>query len=509
MAFKEKKTAHEKSDSELIRRFKTSPFIFIGTFIVLVIVIVAFVLVPAIVPNAGSGRDVDLTFGYYDKVPISYVPGNYFAQYYEMVARYRQNTMNSENYSYANYQIWREAFEGAAIHTAVLQEMKKSGYTAPSKMVDRDVARLPQFQENGRFSATLYRQMDDNRRLSLWRQVQEDIAKDHFRADVNGLLKPAAEAEFISKMAAAQRSFDMAVFSVDAYPETEYESYIGEHSDLFRSVHLSVITVNSSEREARKILDSIKNGETTFEDAARSYSKDSYADRGGDMGIKMVHELSIDIPEETEREKIITLVKDEYSDILKTDSGWSFFRIEEVVQEADASDAAVLEKVRSYVRNFERGRMEDWAIAQADNFITQVNELGLEGALAQQGIEKRSFGPIPLNYGNIDLFTTLASQSVPELSASAADENFWKTAFSTPVRTPSQPVVQGSNVLVLFPNEEITAEESTVEGITSSINSYWLGYVSEQAMQQHFMNSPKMEDKFIDIYFRYFMNQGE
>jgi len=351
--------------------------------------------------------------------------------------------------------------------------------------------------------------MDDNRRLSLWRQVQEDIAKDHFHADVTGLLKPAAEAEFISKMAAVQRSFDLTVFSVDAYPETEYESYIREHSDLFRSVHLSIITVNSSEREARKILDSIKNGETTFEDAARAYSKDGYADRGGDMGIKMVYELDIDIPEEAEREKVIALAKDDYSDILKTDSGWFFFRTEEAVQEADASDAAVLEKVRSYVRNFERGRMEDWAITQANNFITLVNEQGLEGALAQQGIEKRSFGPIPLNYGNIDLFTTLASQSVPELSASASDENFWKTAFSTPVRTPSQPVVQGSNVLVLFPNEESTAEESTIEGITSTINSYWLGYVSDQAMQQHFMNSPKMEDKFIDIYFRYFMNQGE
>jgi hypothetical protein len=509
MAFKEKKTAHEKSDSELIRRFRTSPLIFVGTFIVLVIVVVAFVLVPAIVPNAGFGRDVDLTFGYYDKVPISYVPGNYFAQYYEMVARYRQNTMNSENYSYANYQIWREAFEGAAVHTAVLHEMKKSGYTAPSKMVDRDVARLPQFQENGRFSATLYRQMDDNQRLSLWRQVQDDIAKDHFHADVTGLLKPAAEAEFISKMAATQRNFDMTVFSVDAYPETEYESYVREHSDLFRSVHLSMITVNSSEREARKILDSIKNGETTFEDAAKSYSKDGYADRGGDMGIKMVHELNVDIPEETEREKVIALAKDEYSDVLKTGSGWSFFRVEEAVQEADASDAAVLEKARSYVRNFERGRMEDWAIMQADSFVILVNELGFDEALARQGIEKRSFGPIPLNYGNVEIFTTLASQSVPELSSSASDENFWKTAFSTPVKTPSRPVVQGSNVLVLFPKEETAAEESAIEDITSSFNTYWLNYVSEQAMQQHFLNSPKMEDKFIDIYFRYFMNQGE
>ena len=37
-------------------------------------------------------------------------------------------------------------------------------------------------------------------------------------------------------------------------------------------------------------------------------------------------------------------------------------------------------------------------------------------------------------------------------------------------------------------------------------NSYWLNYVTEQSLQQHFMNSPKLEDKFIDVYLRYFMN---
>ncbi|MDR0495091.1 MAG: SurA N-terminal domain-containing protein [Treponema sp.] len=506
MANKEKKTA-EKANSELIRRFKQNPLIFIGTFIVLIIVIVAFVLVPAIVPEYGRGGNVDLTFGYYDKVPISYVPGNYFDQYYKMVERYRQNTTSSENFSYANYQNWREAYEAAALHTAVLQEMKRSGYTAPSKVVDRQVASLPQFQENGRFSPALYRQMDENQRLSLWRQVQEDIAKEHFRSDVTALLIPAAEADFISKMAAAERSFAMAVFPVDAYPESEYKAYIDIHSDLFRSVHLSMISINSGEREAQKILDSVKNGETTFEDAAMAFSQNSYADRGGDMGIKMAHELNFDIPEEADREKVIALARGERSGIIKTGSGWAFFRAEEAVQEANPSDETVMEKVRSYVRNYERGRMEDWALAQAERFRTLVNVFGFADALAEQGIEARNFGPIPLNYGNVDLFTTLASQYVPELSGSASDENFWKTAFSTPFDTPSQPVVQGSNVLVLFPNAETKAEESALESINSIFNSYWLRYMSEKALQQHFMNSPKMEDKFMDIYFRYFMGQ--
>jgi hypothetical protein len=494
----------EKHDSELMHRFKQNPGVFIGTFVVLVIVIVAFVLVPAIVPSAG-GPAVDLTFGYYDKVPITYVPGNYFAEYRDMLSRYRQNSMNSENSSYINYQIWREAFEATIIHIAMLQEMKKAGYIAPEKIVDRNVARLPRFQENGRFSASLYRQMDENERLSLWRQIQEDTAKEHYRSDVMGLLTPAAEGEFIGKMAAVQRSFDMTVFSVDAYPESGYEAYIQEHPDLFRSIHLSMITVNSNEREARQILNSIKNGSTTFEDAARSYSKDGYADRGGDMGIKMVYELSMDIPEEEAREKIIALARDEYSDIIKNDLSWVFFHVNGAIQRAEPSDPAVMEKVRSYVRNYERGRMEDWAIAQADNFIALVNEIGFEEALTERAMEKRSFGPIPLNFGSIDLFPALASQSVAELASADNDENFWKVAFSTPVASPSRPVVQRSNVLVLWVTEETEIDAEAVETIVSIYNSYWLNYAVESSMQQHFINSPKLEDNFLDIYFRYFM----
>ncbi|MCL2762910.1 MAG: SurA N-terminal domain-containing protein [Treponema sp.] len=311
---KEKKTS-EKNDSEMMRRFKASPFVVIGSFAILILVVVTFVggdLLSGGGFGAGGG---DLTFGYYDKVPIGYVPGNFFAQYYDMIVRWRQNTMN-QDISFMGYQIWREAFEAAAIHTAMLHEMKKSGYTTPAKTVDREVAKLPHFQENGRFSLTLYRQMDDNYRLSLWRQVQDDITKDIFNSDVMGLLKPAAEAEFISRMAFLQRNFAMAVFSVDAYPDTEYTAYAEENSGLFRSVHLSMITVSSSEREAQRVLALIKEGEITFEDAARAHSKDNYADRGGDMGPRTVHELHFDIPEDTVRETVTALAKGEYSAVM-------------------------------------------------------------------------------------------------------------------------------------------------------------------------------------------------
>ncbi|MDR2924029.1 MAG: SurA N-terminal domain-containing protein [Treponema sp.] len=500
MASKEKKK-HEETDSEMLRRFKSNPLIFIGTFIVLIIIIVAFVLVPAIVPEYGRGRNIDLTFGYYDKVPITYVPGNYFSRYYKRVEDY-QRSRGGEINNFMFYQIWREAYEGAAVRTAILQEMKRAGYTAPEKKVNREVAAMPEFQENGRFSPALYNREDANSRLAIWQQMREQIAEDHFRSDVTGLLKPGAEIDFIGKMEAVQRSFKMTVFNVDAYPDEEYEAYAREHSDLFRSVRLSMVTISSGEREARQVLNSIKNGETTFEDAARAHSKDMYADRGGDMGMKMFHELRVDIPEEETRGIVVSLAKGDYSDVIKTADGWFFFRCEEAAQEADLTDPAVMEKVHSYMRNFERGRMENWAIDLANDFIALAKEHGFDEALSMQGLQSRSFGPVPVNFGNVELFTKLPVESAAGLSDCADNENFWKAAFSAPVGQPSQWIVQGSNVLVLYPFEEIEAEASRQEAIASNYSAYWLEFIIGQSMRQIFLASPKMEDKFMDVYMR-------
>ena len=506
MASKGKKAlvhTEESSKVELIRRFKANPLLFTGTILVLVIVIVAFVLVPAFGPQQGGS--VDLTFGYYDKIPISYVPGNYFAQYYEMLSYYRRNTGDMNYNQFSDYQLWQDAYQAAVLQTAVLQEMKKSGYTAPSKKVDREVALL--YQENGRFSQTLYERESSNSRLARWRQTQERIAVEHFYSDINGLLVPEQAASFIGKMASLERSFDMVSFPVNNYPDTELAAYGEENPDLFRQIHLSKITVSSSEREARQILSSIIDGTTTFEDAARTHSKDDYAERGGDMGVKLAHELVFEITDEAEREKVINLPRGEYSDVIKLDSEWAFFRSEEEVKPMDISDAASIDRIRSYIQTFERGRMENWAFQQADDFIAIAEKTNFDEAAYQTDLSKQSFGPIPINYGNVDLFNTLSSSAVQELSGSAYDENFWRIAFSTPVNTLSQPLVQGSNVLVLLPVSETEAEESTVESIQSTYSSYWLAYTFEQSLRSYFINSDKMDDRFMETFLRYLMPQ--
>ena len=500
----------ESVSSDLSRRFKQNPALFIGTVVVLVLVIVSFVLVPAIVPE-GARAGGDLTFGYYDKAPISWVPGNMFAQYQEQAVR----SLQAQGREVSDYrtaaEVWRWAFEGAVVHTAILQIMKRSNYSVPERTVDREVARLPQFQEGNppRFSPTLYKQTSDSSRLVLWRQVNEELTKMPFIDDYFDLLIPSTEVKFIADMSSVMRNFEMVYFKVDDYPESEYLAYALEHSELFDSIYLSRITISSSEREAKKILASINDGTVTFEDAARAQSQDSYADRGGDMGRRYGYQLESDIPNEDTRRIILGLGRGELSDLVRIGDNWAIFRVEEELKKADFEDETIMESVRPYVRNFERGRMEDWAIDRANEFIADAKESSFDNAARWRNMERLKFGPFPVNYGGVNLFPSLESFSISgfneqDIQNMSRNENFWNIAFSTNLQTPSEPLVQGSNVLVLFPLEQIVSDEDAVERVASMYYSY-VDDIARQSIQYYFLTRDKMEDNFWEVYFRVFM----
>ncbi|MDL2229894.1 SurA N-terminal domain-containing protein [Treponema sp. OttesenSCG-928-L16] len=513
MASKGKKQSTPNNDpvqSEFVRRFKSNPLIFIGTIIILVIVVIAFVFLPAL--GGEMGAAAELNFGSYDKIPISYVNGNYLARQQEYYARSMQGSVDDQNYQIAAYQIWRRAFEETVVHTAILQEMKNAGYEAPSKLVDRRVAELPDFQENGRFSAALYRQLDNSTRMALWRDVKEIVAKEKYQDDILNLRIPSNEAPFITAMSGPERSFDMAAFSIYSYPSEEITAYAVSNPDLFKLIHLSKITIGSSEREARQILNTVKEGTMTFEDAARTHSSDAYAEKGGDLGSKMAYELSEEIPEAQDREDILGLARGELSQVIKVPSGWAFFRVEESARPADTEDPLLMDRIRSYVMEFERGRVEDWFFVQAEELIADAEENDFDSAVLLKGLEKKSFGPLPINYGGsgqssrMEFFTPLSSFDVPELSSATYNENFWTTAFSTPVGRPSKPIVLGSYVAVLYPTEEKPVDETAMDYINSSY-PFIIQYFAEQDIRSYFLASDKLEDKFMDTFFKlYFSN---
>jgi hypothetical protein len=487
---------HDSAKSEFVRRFKENPFVFIGTIVILVIVIIAFVLVPAIVPEAGGG--VDLNFGAYHKTPINYVPGNYFAQVESLIEQNQSGPLNV----FTNYQVWREAFEATVVHTAILDEMAQAGYTPPKETVDAEVAR--QFQTNGHFDAARYRQIDRSTQISLWRSARDDMIKQRYLSDISALRVSSREAAFVAAMASPRRSFELAAFPFSSYPDAEITAYVGANPDLFRVVHLSRITVNSSEAESQQVLASVQAGTLTFEEAARTHSQDGYNDLGGDMGQRMAYELTTEIPDGAERAGVLALPVGRMSPIVKVPSGWAFFRAEEAPRQADMGEN--LDKVRSYVMDFERGRVEDWVIDEAEGFIAQVKADGFDAAAISRGLQTQSFGPLSLNYGESDLFTPLSSFSIGELGSAASNESFWRTAFlTTPLGSPSAPFTLGNSVLVIYPREETPADEATIDSIKSAYSSYWVSYHAEDSLRSYFLyTTGKLQDRFGDTFWEIF-----
>jgi len=506
MASKEKKQSEKnknKADSsdmsEIMHRLKTHPFLFIGTVVVLVIVIVAFVLVPAIVPSeAGSGGE--LIFGYYNKTPIKYVPNNYFYQVQQSLYQSQRPNPDSQDFMSVMMNIWRQAFEEAAIRVGILDEMKQAGFIAPEDVIDREMAKLAMFQENGRFSLSKYRALDNSSRMNLWRQVQESYILQTYMSDLENIKSASNEASFIADMASPMRSFDLAVFPLNSYPDSEVAAYVQSNPGKFSVVNLSKITITSSEREGRQILDSIKNGATTFEEAARNYSQDWAAERGGDMGTIMAFELDYEITDEKTIMGVINMARGELSDLIRNNTGWAVYRINEPARPADLNDASEKNKVRSYLMGFMRGVTEDWVISSAEKFCGQVRESGFDAAIASTGLTKNSFGPLPLNYGNFSLLSSIRSSGIPELENAGNNQFFWKAAFSTPLNSPSTPLVIGDNVIVLFPLEETYAEEYEIEFI-KAYYSYWISSVIDDSFRLYFLLNKKMDDRFFDTFF--------
>jgi len=508
MASKEKKPVVQNEVSgwqEFVRRFKAHPALYTGSILITLFTVIAFVLVPAMAPKANSlAQGGRLSFGSYDGIPIEFIPGNYFAQQRDYYSEQIRSSGQDQNNQYVAFQVWRAAFESTVVQTAALQEMKKAGYTTPQGLVDKRMATLPVFQENGKFSAARYKAMSEADRMNLRRDLEGQIALERFMEDSLNLRISSQEREFIKSMASPERSFDLVTFPLSSYPDSEVNAFVTSNPNLFKQVHLSKITISSSEGDAKKVYDSVKNGSVTFEDAAKTHSKDEYADKGGDTGLKYAFELSTEITDAASREKVLNLSKGSLSDLIKGATGWTFYRAEEDPRPAATADAALLAKARSYMVSFEKGKIEDYLIAKANEFAEKARSMGFANAVSALALTKKSFGPISLNYGDIEILKGLNNQKVDELAGASTNETFWKTAFATPLQTPSKPIVVGNYVVVLNPVSETKADDSTTAIIDYYYN-YVAGQYSERTLRNYFLSSKKLKDQFFDTFVRTFM----
>jgi len=268
-------------------QFKLS---WILSLILLILIVIAFGLSP--LAGAFGGGGDELVFGYFDGKPIAYSYNSFFYNQREIIAQNWDTDTTEENYEYQIYQIWKQAYDNTVIHTALTNEAQKSGMFVTDEAVDRYLLSTGPYISNGKFDRELYNSVSTETRKQIRLDVSDSLLKQQLSDDLFGAFIVPDEISFIAEMGRTEKAFDYVIFPLSDYPDNEAAAYGEANSSGFRSADVSIITFSSENRqEAETVYNRIADGSLLFEDAARTYSIDTFSDNGGEAGTVYYYEM--------------------------------------------------------------------------------------------------------------------------------------------------------------------------------------------------------------------------
>ena len=486
-------------------------FLYAGTIVLLAFSIVAFIFWGS---NGGGGGSTGtlLEFGSYNGKAITNAPGNYFTKQVSLVYdNLKQQGYSEQNFQLFRYQVYRQAFERTVVHMGFLDEIKKAGAVVSDDFVNNRLLENPALQENGKVSLSRLRQMPETEKLTLRAEIREESLLSEYSTDVMSISPSSKELDFVKAMGKQTRNLDYVAYPLSAYPDSEVSAWAAANPKLLRRLKLSRISDSTSEADAKKLLKQVVAGTLAFADAAKAHSTDSYADKGGSMGIKYFYEIQGDLENKEDAEKLASLKAGEYSAVLKTVTGsWAFYKAEEAISEPPLADPVVLKDARAYIERFEKGKIEDWTIAEAKK-LSEVPGAQFEASARKLGLAVKTTGAFPINYGDlqfsaygqtIPLFRSIDGKAAPELSSASGNEAFLTAAFSQAPGTVSQPLVLGDSVIVFKVKEASAAADEELASLSLFYPIYFQQKVSQE-VGPLFLKSPLFKDKFMDVFIKY------
>ncbi len=493
---KEKQTKPEQNEP----RRHSNKFVYIGTIVLLVITVIAFVFVPA---TGSMASDGDLTFGSWNGKPIAFVQGGIFqAQVQQIKAQLESQGYKDSGDQFFAYQVWRRAFDNTAVHLALLDKAQSAGIEISESYIDAQMVKNPAFSEDGSFSKRKYREASNSVKLALRKEIKENALKNRYISDSTSFIASKAETDFLTALASSQRSIEYVAFAFADYPDAERLAFAKANPSFFRRVRLSRVTMTSSKKDTEQVLEKVKSGSLSFEEAAKNHSKDSYASKGGDIGAQSVWQLKGELKNDADLDAVISLAKGQVSAVYETLAGsWIFFRVDEAPAEPDFASADVLRSVSDYMNRNEKGRIEDWVVAKADAFA-QAATNDFVSAAAKAGYKVKSTKPFPLNYGKaldvgyFSLLGALDTTDFVELRGADNNERFLTGVFSLAAGGVSKPVVLNDYALV-FRVKEILDSKSNEAGLLAMYYPTIIQQNVSSELAEGLLKDPKLKDDFV------------
>jgi hypothetical protein len=494
----------ENVSETIEKRREHHPMFYAFSVFILVVIVVTFVLAGPGGPlsRGGGGNSGNLVFGTYDGKEIAYYQGSYFAQQRDAIAAQVKQNYGSEETLSLIQMIWYQAFLNTAERVAILAEAEKAGVTVTEDAVDKSLLTYAAYlDEEGKFSETRYNAVSSADKAATRKLARENLMSNAFIQDVaTGVKDGTRETEFIKDMVRQERSFSFVTFPFSSFPLEEVQKFGQANKSRFVKIKVSRILVKSKESEAKEIHKKLVEKTSSFEEMAKTYSKDSYADKGGDMGWRYTYDLEADFEAKDTAQKVLSLKTGELSDVLKGAFGWMVYRCDAEAVDADFSDATVQADVRKYITTYEKGKIEDYFNERAGQLSRISADKGFDGACKQMGLKPVSTEPFPVNLGGVFSFAPV--KAIPDTetpTAAATSEDFFYRAFTLGKDQVSAPIVLDDQVLVLKLKAEQQMPASTME-----LLGQWVAYVANQSLQSDLSTALMTPDRLTDNFSKTF-----
>lgn len=493
-------------------------FYSIGSIIILLLAAVTFVIIPAIVDNAGGRNYPD--YGKFNGKSIRFEENSDFSNEVNSIIRMDEQNGIDFNSEYANFfyqQAFNKAFQKVISDYSFEQYSKSIGYKVPQSTINKTIKSLPMFLDGSyTFSEALYkktpekdkREIHDNvNRILLIQRSKEDVlgSIDTInKHSLYGLKYSSAEIDFITKMGSKLYSFDIATFNLASYPDSEKAKFGNAHKDIFEKFNLKVISLDTKDK-ANEVLNRINKSEITFEDAITEYSTNYYGDHEtGIVGASYKYQLENAVVNKDDLVKITSLQKDNISPIIETPSGYCIFKAFDNSTSPDFSNTQTFADVYEYLQTREKSVIEEFFVAKAKDFTGKAISSTFDQACSEYNIEKSTVSQIALNYGAETLIGPSTYDSKSVMNYVTTNENFLKTVFKLKKEEVSSPLVlSNSNMVVVvkctdISNKDIASSDNN-KNIASEIKK-----VFEIAAMTSLINNEKVEDnssEFIQAFF--------
>lgn len=479
----------------------------IGSVVILVFSVIAFVFIPA--AGGQYGGSAKAVLGKWKNKQLNYTADGLFLRSYRQLhraAEMRGYLRNDSKVSqeFIEHHMMRTAFNASMIQLAAQEEVLGAGFYLPNKNINKE---LISFYTDGKgvYSDKLYRETSEQQRLANRKDIVDHLTTQRYIEDnfgtydsLFGLKTSSAEISFVQKMAEKERIFKYVVFEEGQFPKDKIRSYGQEHADLFAEHSLLMLTFDSQDN-ADKTAKDLEKGALTFEDAVVTRSTKRGTDSAGKLLAPYRTTVNKTFPESKDLDTVLKLEAGKVSPVVKTAGGYAIVKATAAVKPADFSLDATQERVFSYMKENERGIIEDYLEQKAKTFAEAAKMSGFAAQAASNDLVVQVSNPVALNYGNVDMLPRINTQSDTFFAGAVRNEAFFKQVFALKPDEISDPLLLGSHVLVVQLDAEKSgsAEQSNTASYYRQFASMW--YQEYPLAMFAFQKLPLGQQTFIDF----------